>query len=242
MAKAGEKIKEGATAAWEGTKKGATAAWNGIKKAGEWIGDHFTDKRNDDGLLSGSPKDKTSAHNSGQTTPSTTSNPTTGEGSTTDILPLPKTGDDQLERIRDNFSGLEDGTALSPNPPVEVPWDGEPTEEELAREARLSSADVEDAQRRSAYLAARNTGANRAAASAVAGNQTNEGGQTSAQSALRNTAVGTQADYLNKMGYANALDMQSENKKKGAFLNTMSGIFSGAGEGASVGASLGGAR
>lgn len=116
----------------------------------------------------------------------------------------------------------------------------EPTEEVLAREARKEAANEEDAQRRAAYLAARNTGANRAAASAVSGNQTNEGGQTQVQSALRNTATGTQADYLNKMGYANALGMEAENKKKGAFLNTMSGIFSGLGQGASVGASLGG--
>ena len=116
----------------------------------------------------------------------------------------------------------------------------EPTEEVLAREARKEAANEEDAQRRAAYLAARNTGANRAAASAVSGNQTNEGTQTQVQSALRNTATGTQADYLNKMGYANALGMEAENKRKGAFLNTLGGIFGGASQGASVGASLGG--
>lgn len=156
--------------------------------------------------------------------------PYTGTESLPENLGL---SDEQMDAIKKaGDTRLEDSIAVSKDP----------TEEELARDARLTSANMEDAQRRASYLAARNTGANRAAASAVAGNQVNEGGQTSAQSALRSTAVGTQADYLNKMGYANALDMQSENKKKGAFLNTMSGIFSGAGEGASVGASLGGAR
>lgn len=133
-------------------------------------------------------------------------------------------------------SEQEDGKEIDKQPEDIL----EPTEDVLARQARKEAANEEDAQRRAAYLAARNTGANRAAASAVSGNQTNEGTQTQAQSALRNTATGTQADYLNKMGYANALGMEAENKQKGAFLNTLGGIFSGVGQGASVGASLGG--
>lgn len=102
------------------------------------------------------------------------------------------------------------------------------------------AANMEDlASRRSAYLAARNTGANRAMASAIAGSQ-GQPNQTSAISAMKNMATGSQADYLNKMGYANALDMQAENKDKAAWLNTLGGILKGAGTGAGIGMSLGG--
>lgn len=102
------------------------------------------------------------------------------------------------------------------------------------------AANMEDlASRRSAYLAARNTGANRAMASAIAGSQ-GQPNQTSAISAMKNIATGSQADYLNKMGYANALDMQAENKDKAAWLNTLGGILKGAGTGMGIGMSLGG--
>lgn len=115
---------------------------------------------------------------------------------------------------------------------------GEQSEE--SRLARIAAANEENVARNAAYQAARNSGANRVASSAIAGANTPMGSQSQMQSAMRNAANSTQADYLSKMGYANALDLQSKNLEKGAFLNTMSSIFGGAGQGAETGASIGG--
>ena len=103
--------------------------------------------------------------------------------------------------------------------------------------ARMNAAAEEQVARTNANQAARNAGATRAAASAMS---SMEGNQAGAQSAMRNASTTTQADWLAKQGYANALDLQSQNLKKGQFLNTMGAIFGGAGNGASTGLALGG--
>ena len=106
---------------------------------------------------------------------------------------------------------------------------------------RIASAE-DDVTRRAAYRAARNAGANRAASSAMAGAQTDGTNQSSALSAARNAGNLSQNDWLQKQGYATGLAREAENKKKGAFLDTLGGIFGGAGSGASTGASLGGSK
>ena len=111
---------------------------------------------------------------------------------------------------------------------------------ETARDSRNIAATEDDVTRRAAYLSARNAGANRAAASAMAGAQTDPTNQAAALSAAKNAGSYTQNDWLEKMGYANALSQQAANKKNGAFLDTIGAIFSGAGAGAGMGASLGG--
>ena len=81
--------------------------------------------------------------------------------------------------------------------------------------------------------------ANFAASSAMAGAQTDGTNQSSALSAARNAGNLSQNDWLQKQGYATGLAREAENKKKGAFLDTLGGIFGGAGSGASTGASTG---
>lgn len=113
-------------------------------------------------------------------------------------------------------------------------------QKEEARKARVASAGEEDTSRRAAYQAARNTGANRAASSAIGSSIDTRGLQSNAASALRSAGTSTQADYLNKMGYSNALEQQSSNLQAGSFLNNISSIFQGAASGAKTGASIGG--
>ena len=115
----------------------------------------------------------------------------------------------------------------------------EQAQAQAARDARNATAAIEDVSRRAAYDAARNTGANRAASSAIGGSNTPAVG-SQMQSALRNASSSTQNDYLSKMGYANAAAMEASNKQKGAFLTGLGGMFQGAGTGAQTGMSLAG--
>lgn len=111
---------------------------------------------------------------------------------------------------------------------------------EEARKARVASAGEEDVSRKAAYQAARNTGANRAASSAIGSSIDTRGLQSNIGSALRNAGTSTQADYLNKLGYVQGLESNAQNMKAGAFLNNLGGIFQGAATGAKTGMSLGG--
>ena len=113
-------------------------------------------------------------------------------------------------------------------------------QKEEARKARDAAATEEDTARKAAYQAARNTGANRAASSAIGSSVDTRGLQSNAASALRSAATSTQADYLNKMGYVQGLESNLENTKAGSFLNTLSGVGQGAMAGAGAGASIGG--
>ena len=111
---------------------------------------------------------------------------------------------------------------------------------EEARKAREAAATEEDTARKAAYQAARNTGANRAASSAIGSSIDTRGLQSNAASALRSAATSTQADYLNKMGYVQGLESNLENTKAGSFRNTLSGVTQGVLDGAGTGASIGG--
>lgn len=113
-------------------------------------------------------------------------------------------------------------------------------ENEEARKARDAAAAEEDAARKAAYQAAINTGANRAAASAIGSSVDTRGLQSNAASALRSAATSTQADYLNKMGYVEGLESNLENTKAASPGNIRSGVFQGAMEGFGTGTSIGG--
>lgn len=110
-----------------------------------------------------------------------------------------------------------------------------------ARQARNIAATEEDVSRKAAYQAARNTGANRAAASVVGSSVDTRGNQSNALSAIRGGATSTQADFLAKQGYNQGLEQNAANTKAGAFLTNLGGIFSGFGQGLGTGASIGGA-
>lgn len=116
---------------------------------------------------------------------------------------------------------------------------GETAEE--ARKARVAGAGEEDVSRKAAYQAARNTGANRAAASVVGSSVDTRGNQSNALSALRSGAASTQADFLAKQGYNQGLEQNAANTRAGSFLTNLGGIFSGFGQGLGTGASIGGA-
>lgn len=106
---------------------------------------------------------------------------------------------------------------------------------------RIASAE-DDVAKRAAYRAARNEGANRAAASALSGTQAQEGNTTNALTAARNAAGSTQNDYLAKIGYANQLEREGENIRKSAIANSINAGFQGAAAGAATGTSLGGGK
>ena len=114
------------------------------------------------------------------------------------------------------------------------------TQEERDRNVTTALAEREVGS--AAYQAARNQGLTGAEAQAIKGQSetATKGNATNIGAALRSTGQSTQNDYLQKMGYAKGLDMQSQNLQNAAFLNTIGGIFGGAGQGASVGASIGG--
>ena len=111
---------------------------------------------------------------------------------------------------------------------------------EEARKAREAAATEEDTARKAAYQAARNTGANRAASSAIGSSVDTRGLQSNAASALRSAATSTQADYLNKMGYVQGLESNAQNTKAGSFRNTLSGVTQGAMTGEGIGGTIGG--
>lgn len=110
------------------------------------------------------------------------------------------------------------------------------------RDRNVTSALADREAQNAAYQAARNQGLTGAEAQAIKGQAENatQGNATNIGSALRSTAQSTQNDYLQKMGYSRGMDMQANNMMNAGFLNTLGGIFGGAGQGASVGASIGG--
>jgi hypothetical protein len=110
---------------------------------------------------------------------------------------------------------------------------------EEPREARIAAATADDAAKRAAYMAARQSGANRAQAQALSNANSPTGNQSNMSSNLRSASGMTQNDWLMKQGYANALAREANNLKAGAGLNTLGAIFGGAGQGASTGAGIG---
>lgn len=75
--------------------------------------------------------------------------------------------------------------------------------------------------------AARNTGVNKSRAGALASTDKFGGTYRDSVEGLQNQNVMTQADYLEKMGYANALDINAANLEKGAGANVLAAVFQG---------------
>lgn len=68
--------------------------------------------------------------------------------------------------------------------------------------------------------------------------EANLANRSNANNALSGIAASTQADYLNKIGQANALQQQADNLEKGSALNTAGATVSGAAQGLATGASM----
>lgn len=109
------------------------------------------------------------------------------------------------------------------------------------RQARESTIANREAAAKQAQTQARSQGLSKGLASSI-GNAPLSG-QASANygnnlGALRNLSQSTKNDFLQKMGYANALEQQAENMSKGSGLNVIGAAVGGAGTGAGIGASL----
>lgn len=74
---------------------------------------------------------------------------------------------------------------------------------------------------------ARNTGINKSRAGALSSSGNFGSTYKDSIEGLKNQNTLTQADYLEKMGYSNALDMTAENLEKGANYNTTAAVFQG---------------
>ena len=115
--------------------------------------------------------------------------------------------------------------------------------QEDVRNAQNQNAIEEIQATNKANQAARTAGASNYAAGNVAG----EAGQQSNNignyyTNAKNLGTSTQADWLNKQGYAQGQQQEASNLKAGSFLNTLGAIFGGAGTGAQAGMSIGGNR
>lgn len=99
------------------------------------------------------------------------------------------------------------------------------TTDEISAEKLAGNTEAQTAM--SNAQAARNTGINKSRAGALS--STDKFGATYRDSVegLQSQNVMTQSDYLEKMGYANALDINAANLEKGAGLNTVAAIFQG---------------
>lgn len=111
----------------------------------------------------------------------------------------------------------------------------------VKQQARESTIANREAAAKQAMIQARNQGLSKGLASSI-GNaplsgqaSTNYGNNLGA---LKNLGQTTQNDYLQKMGYANALEQQAENLENGSRLNVIGAAVGGAGTGAGIGASL----
>lgn len=108
-------------------------------------------------------------------------------------------------------------------------------------DARESTIANREASAKQAQAQARTQGMSSGLASSI-GNAPLSGQQSANYGnnlgALKNLGQTTLNDYLQKMGYANALEQQAENMEKGSNLNVIGAALGGAGAGASIGASL----
>ena len=99
------------------------------------------------------------------------------------------------------------------------------TTEEISAEKLSGNTEAQTAM--SNAQAARNTGVNKSRAGALS--STDNYGSTYRDSVegLKNQNTATQADWLEKQGYANALNINAQNLQQGAGLNTVAAIFQG---------------
>lgn len=111
---------------------------------------------------------------------------------------------------------------------------------ETAKQAELAAGDLAETEAQqnatTSAIQAQNAGLNKERAGMMG--EANLANRSNANNALAGIAASTQADYLNKIGQANALQQQAENMQKGAALNTAGATVSGAAQGLSNGVSM----
>lgn len=111
---------------------------------------------------------------------------------------------------------------------------------ETAKQTELASGELAETEAQqnatTSAIQAQNAGLNKERAGMMG--EANLANRSNANNALAGIAASTQADYLNKIGQANALQQQAENMQKGAGLNTAGATVSGAAQGFVNGASM----
>lgn len=111
---------------------------------------------------------------------------------------------------------------------------------ETAKQAELAAGELAETEAQqnatTSAIQAQNAGLNKERAGMMG--EANLANRSNANNALAGIAASTQADYLNKIGQANALQQQAENMQKGAALNTVGATVSGAAQGLATGASM----
>ncbi len=118
--------------------------------------------------------------------------------------------------------------------------DGAKEAAETAKQTELTAGDLAETEAQqnatTSAIQAQNAGLNKERAGMMG--EANLANRSNANNALAGIAASTQADYLNKIGQANALQQQAENMQKGAALNTAGATVSGAAQGLATGASM----
>lgn len=99
------------------------------------------------------------------------------------------------------------------------------TVDEISAEKLSGNTEAQTAMANS--QAARNTGINKSRAGALSSTDKFNSTYSDSVEGLQSQNVATQADYLEKMGYANALDINAANLEKGAGANVAAAIFQG---------------
>lgn len=109
--------------------------------------------------------------------------------------------------------------------------------EQIASSEEGQATDAEDAQAKAkaARLSAANAGVGEQRAGLLGSSNDSTNNSAIYSAANRNLQQSTQADYLNKMGQAEAMDLQAKNMRKGTVYNTIAGTLSGAAGGAMAG-------
>lgn len=111
---------------------------------------------------------------------------------------------------------------------------------ETAKQTELAAGELAETEAQqnatTSAIQAQNAGLNKERAGMMG--EANLANRSNANNALAGIAASTQADYLNKIGQANALQQQAENMQKGAALNTAGATVSGAAQGLATGASM----
>ena len=99
------------------------------------------------------------------------------------------------------------------------------TTEEISAEKLSGNTEAQTAM--SNAQAARNTGVNKSRAGALSSTDKYSNTYKDSVEGLKNQNTATQADWLEKQGYANALNINAQNLQQGAGLNTVAAIFQG---------------
>lgn len=139
---------------------------------------------------------------------------------------------EELEEERDKLRQWKEDSAAQSEAATEAA--------ETAKQTELAAGELAETEAQqnatTSAIQAQNAGLNKERAGMMG--EANLANRSNANNALAGIAASTQADYLNKIGQANALQQQAENMQKGAALNTAGATVSGAAQGLATGASM----